>query len=64
MDTTFGAWLPQVTLLRSRRLRDAQKVVEAIRQRHCVLLQLDDAAPEEAQRIIDFIAGAVSGLDG
>jgi cell division inhibitor SepF len=29
-----------------------------------VLLQLDDAAPEEAQRIIDFIAGAVSALDG
>ena len=64
MDTPFGVWLPQVTILRSRKLSDAQEAVEAIRQRHCVLLQLDVAAPEEAQRIIDFIAGAVSALDG
>jgi cell division inhibitor SepF len=64
MDSPFGIWLPQVTILRSRRLSDAQAAVEAIRQRHCVLLQLDDATPEEAQRIIDFIAGAVSALDG
>ena len=57
-------WLPQVTILRSRRLSDAQNAVEAIRQRHCVLLQLDDVAPEEAQRIVDFLAGAISALDG
>ena len=60
----FGVWLPQVTILRSRRLSDAQNAVEAIRQRHCVLLQLDDADPAEAQRVIDFLAGAISALDG
>jgi cell division inhibitor SepF len=64
METPFGVWLPQVTILRSRRLSEAQDAVEAIRARHCVLLQLDDAAPEEGQRIIDFLAGAVSALDG
>ena len=64
METPFGVWLPQVTILRSRKLSDAQEAVEAIRQRHCVLLQLDDAAPAEAQRIIDFLSGAVSALDG
>ena len=64
METPFGVWLPQVTILRSRRLSDAQNAVEAIRQRHCVLLQLDDADPAEAQRIIDFLAGAISALDG
>jgi len=62
--TPFGVWLPQVTILRSRRLSDAQNAVEAIRQRHCVLLQLDDADPAEAQRVIDFLAGAISALDG
>ena len=62
--TPFGVWLPQVTILRSRRLSDAQTAVEAVRQRHCVLLQLDDAAPEEAQRIVDFLSGAISALDG
>ena len=60
----FGVWLPQVTILRSRRLSDAQNAVEAIRQRHCVLLQLDDADPAEAQRIVDFLSGAISALDG
>ncbi|NDD46506.1 MAG: DUF552 domain-containing protein, partial [Synechococcaceae bacterium WB9_4xB_025] len=55
METPFGVWLPQVTILRSRKLSDTQEAVEAIRQRHCVLLQLDDAAPAEAQRIIDFL---------
>jgi cell division inhibitor SepF len=64
METSFGVWLPQVTILRSRRLSDATNAVEAIRQRHCVLLQLDDADPAEAQRIIDFLAGAISALDG
>ena len=62
--TPFGVWLPQVTILRSRTLRDAQTAVEAVRQRHCVLLQLDDAAPEEAQRIVDFLSGSISALDG
>jgi len=64
METSFGVWLPQVTILRSRRLSDAQNAVEVVRQRHCVLLQLDDAAPEEAQRIVDFLSGAISALDG
>ena len=64
MGIPFGVWLPQVTILRAYKLSDAQNVVEAIRQRHCVLLQLEDASPEEAQRIVDFLAGAVSALDG
>lgn len=64
METPFGVWLPQVTILRTRSLSTAQGAVEAIRQRHCVLLQLDDATPEEAQRIVDFLAGAINALDG
>jgi hypothetical protein len=50
METPFGVWLPQVTILRSRRLSDAQNAVEAIRQRHCVLLQVDDADPVTASK--------------
>lgn len=50
-------------LLRSRTFSDALQVVEAIRERQCVLLQLDDASPEEAQRIVDVSAadGALHG---
>ena len=63
--TPFGVWLPQVSILRTRRLSEAQIAVEAIRQRHCVLLQLEDAAePAEAQRIVAFVAGAISAIDG
>ena len=63
--TPFGVWLPQVSIQRTRRLSEAQIAVEAIRQRHCVLLQLEDAAePAEAQRIVDFLSGSISALDG
>jgi cell division inhibitor SepF len=64
MDSPFGIWIPQVTILRCHRLDDAREAVEAIRSRHCVLLQVEDAPPDEAQRIIDFLAGAVDALDG
>ena len=29
-----------------------------------MLLQLEDAEPAEAQRIVDFLSGAISALDG
>lgn len=64
METPFGVWLPQVTIVRCRRLEEAQLAVEAVRSRHCVVLQLDDAEPTEAQRIVDFLCGATSALDG
>ena len=64
MDSPFGIWIPQITILRCQRLEDAREAVEAIRSRHCVMVQVEDASPEEAQRIIDFLAGAIDALDG
>jgi len=64
METPFGVWLPQVTIVRCRRLADAQLAVEAIRERHCVVLQLEGTEPAEARRIVDFLAGAARALDG
>jgi cell division inhibitor SepF len=64
MDSPFGIWIPQVTILRCQRLEEAQEAVEAIRARHCVLLQVEHTRPEEAQRIVDFLAGAIDALDG
>ena len=34
------------------------------RRRHCVMLQLDAAEVQKAQRIIDCLSGAVTALDG
>ena len=64
METPFGVWLPQVTIVGCRRLADAQLAVEAVRARHCVVLQLEGAEPAEAQRIVDFLSGATRALDG
>jgi cell division inhibitor SepF len=63
MDTPFGVWLPQVTILHCQRLEQVQTVIDALRERHCVVLQLEAAEPAEAQRILDFVAGASSALD-
>ena len=64
MNSPFGVWLPQVTIVRCHTLADAQQAVEAVRARHCVVLQLEQVDPAEAQRVIDFLAGATSALDG
>jgi len=64
METPFGVWLPQVTILDCRRLEQAVQALEALRARHCLVLQLAMAEPQEAQRIVDFMAGAISALDG
>ena len=64
MQTPFGIWLPQVTVLRCRQFEQASDAVEAIRERQCVVLQLEGMEPSEAQRILDFVAGAVHALDG
>ena len=64
MQTPFGIWLPQVTLLRCERFDHASDAVEAVRERQCVVLQLEQLDPHEAQRVLDFVAGAVHALDG
>lgn len=64
MQTPFGIWLPQVTVLRCQQFEQASDAVDAVRERQCVVLQLEGMEPSEAQRILDFVAGAVHALDG
>ena len=64
MQTPFGIWLPQVTVLRCQQFEQASDAVEAVRERQCVVLQLEGMEPSESQRILDFVAGAVLALDG
>lgn len=64
METPFGVWLPQITILECHRLDQAMQAVEVVSAHHCVVLQLGRADPLEAQRIVDFMAGVVSALDG
>ncbi|MEN9766911.1 cell division protein SepF [Vulcanococcus sp.] len=64
MQTPFGIWLPQVTVLRCEQFEKAVEAVEAIRERQCVVLQLEGLESAEAQRILDFVSGATHALDG
>ena len=45
METPFGVWLPQITILECQRLDQAMQAVEVVRAHHCVVLQLGRADP-------------------
>lgn len=46
------------------RLEDAQLVCEHLKDRHVVIVNVEGLDGREAQRIVDFIGGAVFALDG
>jgi cell division inhibitor SepF len=54
----------EVLVFHCRGFDDARAVVHALRERQTVVLQLDQLEPIEAQRVVDFVAGAVNALDG
>lgn len=64
MNTAFGVWLPQVHVIRCERFDDAMVAAQALQERQCVVLQLDGMDPLQAQRLVDFVAGAVQALEG
>jgi cell division inhibitor SepF len=64
MDTPFGSWQPEVTVITPARFEDAMQAVVAVQQQKTVVLHLGAMAPEEAQRTIDFVSGGVYAMDG
>jgi cell division inhibitor SepF len=64
MDLGFTHGLPQVVVFHCRGFDDAQAVALAVRDQRTVLLQVDQLDPVEAQRVVDFVSGAVQALDG
>ena len=46
------------------RLEDAQLVCNHLKERHVVIVNVEGLDGREAQRIVDFIGGAVFALDG
>lgn len=43
---------------------EAQQIVFALRQGKAVVLNLEDAAPDRAKNLFDFLNGAVCAIDG
>ena len=42
----------------------ALKFSRAVREQRTVVLQLDHLEPVEAQRVVDFVSGAIHALEG
>lgn len=64
MNALFGDWLPEVVVFHPTRFEDAQAIVQAVRELQTVLVQASAMNRQEAQRLIDFVAGGVVAMDG
>ncbi|MFM7315217.1 MAG: cell division protein SepF [Cyanobium sp.] len=64
MDTPYGSWHPEVTVITPARFEDGMQAVQAVQQQKTVVLHLGAMAAEEAQRTIDFVSGGVFAMDG
>jgi FtsZ-interacting cell division protein YlmF len=64
MNALFGDWLPEVVVFHPTRFEDAQAIVQAVRELQTVLVHASAMNRQEAQRLIDFVAGGVVAMDG
>jgi cell division inhibitor SepF len=60
----FGDWLPEVVVFHPTRFEEAQDIVQAVRELQTVLVHANAMSRQEAQRLIDFVAGGVVAMDG
>ncbi|MBT9168188.1 MAG: Cell division protein SepF [Syntrophomonadaceae bacterium] len=54
----------RLVIIKPLEFQEAQQIVEHIKNRKPVLVNLEETDKNEAKRIIDFIAGATFALDG
>ena len=64
MQSPFGDWLPEVVVFHPTRFEEAQWIVHHVRERKTVVVHAGAMERSEAQRLIDFVAGGVSAIDG
>ncbi|MEX1318072.1 MAG: cell division protein SepF [Synechococcaceae cyanobacterium] len=64
MFSPFGDWLPEVVVFHPLHFEDAQLIVHAVREYKTALVHAGAMDRGEAQRLIDFVAGGVSAMDG
>jgi len=62
--TSLGSKTMRMVVLNNRILSDAKQVVDNLKENRPVIVTLHDADPEESQRIIDFISGAIYAMEG
>ncbi|MBC7545304.1 MAG: cell division protein SepF [Candidatus Sericytochromatia bacterium] len=54
----------EMVIVEPRSFDDALAVVEALRNRRAVIINLTGLDTEQAQRLIDFVSGATHAIDG
>lgn len=54
----------EMVIVEPRSFDDAMGVVEALRQRRAVIINLTGLDSDQAQRLIDFVSGATHAIDG
>ena len=54
----------RVLVIAPRRLEEAQRIIEAVRENQTVVLQTAHADEGVAQRLIDFACGGIAAIDG
>jgi cell division inhibitor SepF len=62
--TTLGQKTMRMVVINNRILSDAKQVVDNLKENRPVIVTLHDANPDESQRIIDFISGAIYAIEG
>ena len=56
--------IAEVVVIEPHSFEEMPKVIQTLRERKSVVLNLNVMDPEEAQRAVDFIAGATYAIDG
>jgi FtsZ-interacting cell division protein YlmF len=64
MESAYAGWPPEVVVWHPTRFEDGAAIVAAVRDRKTVLVHAGLMDRGEAQRLIDFVAGGVSAVDG
>jgi cell division inhibitor SepF len=64
MRGPFGDWMPEVVVFHPTCFEDAQAIVQAVRDLQTVLVHASAMPRQDAQRLIDFVAGGVVAIDG
>jgi FtsZ-interacting cell division protein YlmF len=64
MHSSFGDRMPEVVVFHPTRFEEAEWIVHNVRELKTVIVHAGGMETTEAQRLIDFVAGGVSAMDG
>lgn len=56
--------LPRILLKKPTEFQDIMEIIDAVKSRRTVVINMQDIEPKKAQRMIDYIVGACYALNG